>query len=199
MQRRQTQEKGMLDMSMFSTRKHSWIAAALPTLLMLAAILIVGAALSGCIEYNGATVRVTEVEKERTHEFRMVSDGQRTLLEGAFSIDGKSYPGEIYYDGKNSYILRKNPNQCISYDIPDKLLFGFRPIPAPAEEAASGVTVLEKDSKDRPIMYKLVDQGMTSIVEINGIDQATDAGKGFDFKTIDTGTCINEGEVYTIG
>jgi len=179
---------------MFTTRRHSWIATALLLLLVFAI-----AMLSGCIAQNGATVRVTEVEKRRTHEFRMVSDGQRTLLEGAFSIDGKSYPGAIYYDGKSSYILRKDPDQCISYDIPDKLLFGFKPIPASDEEAMPGVTVLEKDSKGRPVKYTLADQGMTSIVEITGIDQARDAGKGFDFNTIDTGTCINEGEVYTIG
>jgi hypothetical protein len=142
---------------------------------------------------KGGKVTVTESEKGRTHTFTYMSDGTRTILDGSFSIDGKLYPGMLLYDGKYSYVVRKDPDQCIRFGIPDKVLFGFMPW----DGKEGNVTVLEKDAKGRIITYQVEREGALSTVTIEMMESALEAGKAMEFTT--PADCVNDEEAYTIG
>lgn len=168
--------------------------------------------LSAC-KKDGAKVTVTEVEKGRTHVFSLVSDGQMMRLDGKLSIDAKLYPGTLLYDGRESIIMRDDPDQCIAFADPAKVLFGFIPVTGldmtsgdASNPAGVNVTVLRKDAAGRAVKYQVenVVHGTmeTSIVEIDGIEHAqvgTAAGTVKSALFVRPAGCIRDEEAFTIG
>lgn len=104
-----------------------------------------------------AFVEVTELNKNRTHTFYLFSDGERTLLNGNFSIDNKKYPGKILFDGNSSYLFRADPDQAVVYSNKNQIIYGFLLINPAMNDDSDGVniTVLEKDENNFPIKYEI--------------------------------------------
>jgi hypothetical protein len=131
-----------------------------------------------------AVVVVEEMEKGRTHHFNLAIEGNRVLLDGFFSIAGKDYPGRIYYDGEKSYIMRKNPDQCIVYDTPGKNFFGFVPVFAKDvvpdvnndqmtnNDQGLNVTLVENDTAGNILTYRVESDEGSSIIEVHHFNTA---------------------------
>jgi hypothetical protein len=140
------------------------------------------------------TVRVTEVEKNRSHEFVFATDGSRWHLSGKLQIGARSYPAELVYNGTHSMIIREDPRQCISFAQPAKPLFGF----APANEGngtAAGIAVEQTDEKGRPVRYRVVDGMQSSIVEIRNWEEEKSDSSEYSPNV----QCTPGEEAYAIG
>jgi len=113
-------------------------------------------------------VRVTELEKNRTHVFEHRTDGIRTLLVGNFIIDGRSFPGRILYDGRYSYVFKPDPDECIVYPEPDHVIYGFLPAEFVQNQTYLDdveIDVMEHDEHGLPTKYRIDHQGRSSVVE----------------------------------
>ena len=107
-------------------------------------------------DYNtntfSASVAVTELNKDRTHEFIIFSDGERTILDGYFVIENKKYQGKILYDGNNSYLFRSDPDQAVVYSEKNQLIYGFLPVSSALQnDSNANITILEKEKNGLPI------------------------------------------------
>jgi len=111
-----------------------------------------------CFSPFSASVEVTESNRDRTHTFNLFSDGERTLLDGYFSIDHERYPGKILFDGTNSYLFRPEPNQSVVYSNENQVIYGFLPANVVMNDdydSGINITVSKKDGTGFPIEYEV--------------------------------------------
>ena len=141
-----------------------------------------------CFFPFSASVEVTESNRDRTHTFNLFSDGERTLLDGYFSIDHKRYPGKILFDGTNSYLFRPEPNQSVIYSNENQVIYGFLPVNVVMNDdhdSGTNIIVSKKDGNGFPIEYEIEywngDDKRRSVVSYSKIVCSNDAVKEVDF------------------
>ena len=141
-----------------------------------------------CFFPFSASVEVTESNRDRTHTFNLFSDGERTLLDGYFSIDHKRYPGKILFDGNNSYLFRPEPDQAVVYPDENQVIYGFLPVNAVINnDYSSGIdiTISKKDGTGFPLEYEVEywqgEEKQRSIVSYSKIVRSNDAINEIEF------------------
>jgi len=141
-----------------------------------------------CFSPFSAYVEVTESNRDRTHTFNLFFDGERTLMDGYFSIDYERYPGKILFDGTNSYLFRPEPNQSVVYSNENQVIYGFLPVNVVMNDdydSGINITVSKKDKTGFPIEYEVEywqgNQKQRSIVSYSKIVRSNYAINEIDF------------------
>ena len=141
-----------------------------------------------CFSPFSASVGVTESNRDRTHTFNLFFDGERTLLDGYFSIDHERYPGKILFDGTNSYLFRPEPNQSVVYSNENQVIYGFLPVNVVMNDdydSSINITVSKKDKTGFPIEYEVEywqgEEKQRSVVSYSKIVRSNDAINEIDF------------------
>ena len=141
-----------------------------------------------CFFPFSASVEVTESNRDRTHTFNLFSDGERTLLDGYFSIDHKRYPGKMLFDENNSYLFRPEPDQAVVYPDENQVIYGFLPGSAVINDdynSGINITVSKKDGIGFPLEYEVEywkgEEKQRSVVSYSKIVRSNNAINGIDF------------------
>ena len=141
-----------------------------------------------CFTPFSASVGVAESNRDRTHTFDLFFDGEKTLLDGYFSIDHERYPGKMLFDGTNSYLFRPEPNQSVVYSNENQVIYGFLPVNAVINDdydSCTNTTVLKKDETGFPVEYEVEywqgDEKQRSVVSYSKIVRSNYAINEIDF------------------
>ena len=141
-----------------------------------------------CFSPLSDSVEVKDSNRDRTHTFNLFSDGERTLLDGYFSIDHERYPGKMLFDGTNSYLFRPEPNQSVIYSNENQVIYGFLPVNAAINDdydSGINITVSKNDETGFPIEYEVEywqgNEKQRSVVSYSKIVRSNYAVNEIDF------------------
>jgi len=148
--------------------------------------------LFGCSEpVVTKNLTVYESAKDRTNEFTYYYDGERWFLNGTIIVQDKEHPVMLYYDKEKSIVFRQG-GECIAFERPDKVLFGF--VPPLASEGANDYTVQKELNIDDMVYNVILDKNSrkveSRIVFHDGLHANEDDRQMLD--TMKTTKCIKE-------